>query len=142
MVNVSIEIRIFFRFEDGVDYRQLTNFFCLKVVRIIQHFTVTVTEDVGREPTVHTQHTSLEHRSQYGFHQCLTALEVFTGDRNILLFREFPHGRSIYTQVRSTHHKRSIFCDSSVCITHTRRDNFCVVIFHCFLQSSERHVFV
>ena len=53
MINISVEIRIFFRFEDSVDYRQLADFFCLEVVRIIKHFTVAVTEDIGREPTVH-----------------------------------------------------------------------------------------
>ena len=142
MINVSIEVRIFLRFEDSVDYWQLTNFLCLEVVRIVQYFTVTITQDVSREPAVHTQHTGLEHRCQYCFHQCLTALEVFSWNRYILLFREFPHCRSIYTQVRSTHYKRSIFCNSSICITHTRRDNFCIVIFHCFLQSSKWHVFV
>ena len=133
MINISVEIRIFFRFEDSVDYRQLADFFCLEVVRIIEHFTVAVTEDIGREPTVHTQHTGFEHRSQYGFHQCLTTLEVFTGDRYILLFREFPHSRSIHTQVRSTHYERSVFCNSSIRVTHTRRNHVCIVFLHCFL---------
>ena len=142
MINVSVEIRIFFGFKDRVDYRQFADFFCLEVVRIIKHFAVAVTENVGREPAVHTQHTGLEHRSQYGFHQCLTALEVFSCDRYILLLGEFPHSRSVYTQVRSTHYERSAFCDSSVCIAHTRRDHFCVVVLHRFFQSSEWHVFV
>lgn len=42
MIYVTIKVRIFFRFEDIVDHRQFTNFFCLEVCRIIQYFAVAV----------------------------------------------------------------------------------------------------
>ena len=140
MIYITVQIGEFFGFEDIVDNGQLADFFGLEVFRLVKHFTVTITQDIGREPSAYTQHTGLEHRSKYSFHQSLTALEVFTGNRHIHFLGEFPHSRSIYAQVRSTHDERSTFCDCSVSVAHARRNNFRIVFLHCLFQSSERLV--
>ena len=140
MINITVQVRIFLRFEDIVDNRQLADLFCLEVLRLVEYLAVTVTQNIRREPAAYTQHTGLEHRSKHRLHQSLATLEVLTGNGHIHFLGEFPHSRSIHTQIRSTHNKRSAFCNGSICIAHTRRDNFSIVFLHCLLQSSERFV--
>ena len=57
MIYIAVQIGEFLRFKDIVDNRQLADFFRFEVFGLVQHFAVTVTQDVGREPTANTQHT-------------------------------------------------------------------------------------
>jgi hypothetical protein len=47
VVNVAVKIGELLRLEDVVDNRELADLFSLEVLRLVEHLTVTVTEDIG-----------------------------------------------------------------------------------------------
>ena len=51
MIVVRIQIRLFLRFQNRFQRRKLTYLFRMEISRLIQYQTVTVTQNIGREPT-------------------------------------------------------------------------------------------
>ena len=112
----------------------------MEVSGFVEHETVAVTEDVGREPTCKAEATSTDDGSKTGLNECLTCLEVFTGDRHFGLFSEFPHCRDVDSCVRSTHDEGSAFSQCCVSVAHRRSDVLFVVGFHCCFESCKSAV--
>ena len=142
MIDIAIEVGELLRLEDVVDNRQLAHLLRLEVLGLVEHLAIAIAQNVGREPSAHTQHTRLEHRRQHGLHQRLSALEVLACDGHIHLLGELPHGRCVHAEVGSTHHERSALGNGRISITHARRDHFRIVLLHSLLQRLQRHVFV
>ena len=106
----------------------------MEVSRFVEHETVAVTEDVGREPTAQAEATSAEDWRETALNECLASLEVLTCNRQLGFFCEFPHSRDVNCSVRSTHDERSTFLKSSVSIAHRRSDVLAVVSLHSGFQ--------
>ena len=52
MINITVQVWIFLRFEDIVDNRQLADLFCLEVLRLVKYLTVTVTQNIRDRKSV------------------------------------------------------------------------------------------
>ena len=91
VVIVSVEFGLAFSFQDGLEGGELGNLLGVEVLRLIEHQTVTVAENIGGEPAVQAQASGSDDWSKAGFHQRLASLEVFAHDRHPCLFGQFPH---------------------------------------------------
>jgi hypothetical protein len=71
-----------------LEHAELADLFGLEAVGVIEHLTVAVTEDVGREPAPEPEQARLQTRRQDGLHQRLAGLEVLARNRCLRLARE------------------------------------------------------
>ena len=142
MIIVGIQIRLVFRNKDRFQGWKFADFFCVEVCRFVKYKTVSVTENISREPSWQSKAACTYYRSETRFHKCLSGLEIFTGNRHLSFFSHFPHSRNINCSIWSTHYERSTFCKSCVCITHRRSNMFTVIILHCFFKSCKCSVYL
>ena len=110
----------------------------MEVCRLIEHQTVTIAQDIGREPSIQSEASGTDNRSKTTLYKSLSRLEVLAGNRHLGLLCEFPHSRNIYSSIRSTHNKRSTLGQCSISVAHRRSDVLTVVCLHCSLKSSQR----
>ena len=118
MVDVAIEFWIDVGIEDVLHGAHLATTLGLKVLGIIKHNAVAIAQDVGREPSVHTQLTGKESWCKHGLHHGLSTLEILSRDGNLTLLSKLPHRRHINTKVGGTHHEGTSLAHGSVSITH------------------------
>ena len=140
IVAVPVEVGLRLWLENGLQRRELADLLGAEVGGLVEHQSVTVAEDVGREPTAQSETASTDDRSEATLHQCLTRLEVFAGNGQAKFLRHLPHGRNIDSGVRCAHDKRSTLCQCCVCVAHGRSDILAVVSLHGCLKMSERVV--
>ena len=95
VIDVLIKIGLLVGVKDTFDDGELAHLLRFEVVRIVQHLTIAVAEDVGGEPSADAQQARLKHRRQDGLHQRLPALEVLTGDGHVFLRSQLPHGGNV-----------------------------------------------
>ena len=134
MIIVGIQVGLVFRNKNRLQRRKLAHLLCMEVCRFVEHQSVAVAEDVGREPSGKSQATCADNRSKTRLHQRLSRLEVFSCNRHLGLFGHFPHRRNVYGGVRSTHDERRAFRQGRIRIAHGRSDMLAVVCLHRLFQ--------
>src|SRR5579872_3211564 len=92
---LGVEVRVEIRLQNMLENSELRDLFGAEAVRIVEHLSVSVAEDVRTVPAVQAEHPRLQARREDGLQQCLSGLEVLPGDRNAALAREFPGCRKI-----------------------------------------------
>ena len=134
IVTMTIEIWLSFWFQDCLKSREFTYLLGMEISWFIENETITVAENIGREPAIQAETTGTDDRSETTLDKSLTCLEVLTGDRHLGLLCEFPHSRNINSCIRSTHDERSTFCQSSISVAHGWSYMLAVVSLHCSLK--------
>ena len=64
MIVVTIEVGLLAALEDSLKSRELAHLFCAEVSWLVEHETVAVAKNVGREPAVQAEATSADDRSE------------------------------------------------------------------------------
>ena len=131
---MTIEIRLDIRLQNCLKSREFTYLLSMEVCWLIENETITIAENIGREPAIQTEATGTDDRSKATLNKCLTCLEVLTGDRHLGFLSEFPHSRNIYSCIRSTHDERSTFGQSCIGVAHGWSNMLTVVSLHCSLK--------
>jgi len=120
--DVAVQLGILLGLQDVFQHAELRLFLRLEVLRIVEHFTVAVAENVGGIPTRQAEHARLQHRRDHGLHHGLAGLEVFAADGDAALGREVAQHRRVDGEVRRAVGERNAFEDRGVCVEHRRRD--------------------
>ena len=94
----------------------------LEAVRVVEHLTVAVPQDVRRVPALHTEHARLEHRREDGLHQRLPGLEVLAADRDTVTARELAQRGCIDSEVGRSVRERHALQQRGVRVQHRRGD--------------------
>ena len=90
----------------------------MEVGRLIEHESVAVAKDVGREPATESKVTHLQYRSKTTLDERLSRLEVLAGDRQLLFLGQLPHRRNVDGGVGGSHDERSVFLQGSIGVAH------------------------
>ena len=137
IVAVAVEVWLLFWLQDCLQGRELAHLLGVEVGWLIENETVAVAQNVGREPSVQTEASGADDRSETTLHQGLTGLEVLACDRHLGLLCEFPHGWNVNCCVRSTHDERSTLGKGSVGVAHGWSDVLVVVSLHRSFESCQ-----
>jgi len=137
VIDVTVEVGLLLFLEDSLQCRQLRNLLGVEVCRLVEHQSVTVSKDIGREPSVQSEVAHLEDWRESRLHQCLTGLEILAGDGHTGLLGQFPHGGNVYRGVRCAHDKGASLGERCVCITHARCHMLAVIILHGLLERGD-----
>ena len=111
----------------------------LEALRIVEHFAVTVAEDVGAEPAVHPEQAGLEARRQDRLHEGLAGLEVLAADRHVASRARARACRDVDSQVGRAVGERDALHHRGVGVDLARRDVVAVVL-QALLEAAERLV--
>ncbi len=79
VVVVGVEVGLLFGHEDRLESRELRHFFGAEVGGFVEHETVAVAEDIGREPAGKAEATGADDRSEARLNESLACLEVLAG---------------------------------------------------------------
>ena len=135
VVAVAVEVWLVLWLQNCLQGRELAHLLGVEVGWLIENETVTVAQNVGREPSVQAQAAGADDRSETTLHQGLTGLEVLACDRHLGLLCEFPHGWNVNRSIRSTHDERSPLGKGSVGVAHGWGDVLAVVSLHRSFES-------
>ena len=80
MIDVAIEVGLVILAQDSLKGRELADLLGVEVGRLVEHKTVAVAEDVGREPTAESEVTHFQDWSKTTLDKRLSGLKVLTGD--------------------------------------------------------------
>src|SRR5215472_19082166 len=80
VIEVLVQLRIKLRLQDVLERRKLTFFLGAEGAGVVQHFAVTIAENIRRKPTSQSQQPGFESGRNDGFHQRLAGLKVFATD--------------------------------------------------------------
>src|SRR5205085_11196346 len=97
-------------------------FLGLKILRVVKHLAVTVSENIGRIPAMETDHSRFQTGGEYRLHQCLPGLKILAADRHTVLFSKREQGRNIGRQVWSSVCKGYLRLNGRVGVNHRRCD--------------------
>ena len=137
VVAVAVEVWLNFWLQDSLQGRELAHLLGVEVGWFIENETVSVAQNVGREPSVQAQAAGADDRSETTLHEGLTGLEVLACDRHLGLLGKFPHGRNVNRSIRSTHDERSTLGKGCVSVAHGWGDVLAVVGLHRSLESCQ-----
>ena len=118
MEDVAIEVGLIVGHENRLEGRELTNLLGAEVGWLVEYETVAVTQDVGREPTAHTEHAGADDRSETTLNESLASLEVLTCDGHLSLVAQLPHCWDVDCSVRSTHDEWAVLLECCISIAH------------------------
>ena len=96
---VAVQVRLVVSYQDRLEGRELADLLGAEVGGLIQYETVAVAQDVGREPTIQTEHTGADDGSETALHQSLASLEVLAPAMGICFFSASSHMAGISTVV-------------------------------------------
>ena len=116
VIDVAVQVGVDVWLQDVLQHPQLRDFLRSEAVRVVEDLAVTISEDVGGEPTVDTQHPRLETGGDHCLHEGLTRLEVLTGDRHALLRRQLDHCRYVDGQIRCAIGEGHTHLETGVCV--------------------------
>ena len=101
VVKVFIQFRIEFRLENVFEHGKFALLFGPERLRVVEHFSIAVAEDVGGKPAVQPQLAGLQPRRDDRLQQSLSSLEVLAAHRDSELAREFEKRGGIHREIRS-----------------------------------------
>ena len=104
---------------------------------MLNHLSVTVTKDIGREPSLNTQQAGAECGCKGTLHHGLAALEILAYNRQTLFLGELKECGNIYAHIWSTHNERATLHKCGVCINHAWRQMFAVIGLHGSLKAGK-----
>ena len=88
---------------------ELRYFFGAEVCGFVEHETVAVAEDVGREPAAQAKAAGADDGSEARLNEGLAGLEVLAGDGHLGLLGEFPHCGDVDCSMASRPDVPSVF---------------------------------
>ena len=117
-----VQFRIEVGLEDVFEHREFALLFGPERLRVVEHLTVAVAQDVGGKPAVQSQLARFEPGREDGFEQRLAGLKVFTANRHAALARELKKRRRVHREVRGAVGVGHAALQCGIGVDHARGD--------------------
>lgn len=107
VVAVSVEVGLVGGLEDGLEGRELAHLLGVEVGGLVEHQSVAVAEDVGREPATQSETARADDGRKATLDERLSGLEILAGDGHAGLLSQLPHGGYVDRGIGGTHDEGS-----------------------------------
>src|SRR5206468_7850826 len=117
---ISVKVGVKLRLQNLIQHRQLAFFLRFERIGVVQNFSVAISKNIRREPSIQAQHARFQTGSYDGLHQSLTGFEILAANSRTFFLSQLRQRGDVYGQVRGSVGDRYPLTQGRVGVDHAR----------------------